>query len=251
MIMERDSDIDRLEHEIREMFHARRLSFAVELERHIENSLSSLSWKERADMVETVAQRFKKTTSEYGDGADSPSPDFVKLACLMLGRKIDATDLTSADASEKLAQSVNAVFDMLNQIMIVIRNTLPVSEGEQETIRYIIGSHIEGQGEENSLQLYLSQIREAFLTVHKAAVTAAASVVQHVLSGLDPDGIAAATGSSLKLWPMSEGKLFSAYKEKYKTCKEWCGTGGVEEEFLREFEKAYQALYRKETRRIE
>ena len=49
-----------------------------------------------------------------------------------------------------------------------------------ETIRQVIGSHIEGTTEHNSLESYIGKINQAFLTTHQAFKEAAKRMVSQI-----------------------------------------------------------------------
>lgn len=170
--------------------------------------------------------------------------DFTRLVSLMLGKKMAVADLSQAELSAQLAQSLNTVFDTLNQIVEMIQVNLLGRKTEQETIRQIIGSQIGSGTADNSLQNYLDQIREAFLVAHKAFRISAIEVVRELLAELDPEKIASASEGKLKFGPLRKAELFEMYKEKFGICKGWLESGRVMEGFLREFEKASQKLYK-------
>jgi GGDEF domain-containing protein len=252
VIVDRAASVEDLEIGVRELAAADRSCLAGKIERYLEESLETLPKEERVSVIEEVAQRFRAPGDEGGGGEGRlGADDFVRLASLLLGRRINTGDLTAEEVSEKLALSVNTVFDMLNRIIAIIQTTVAGQEGDQETIRIIIGSQIEGQTGEISLQNYLGKIEAAFLAAHKAAMAAAEQMADGLLAGLDPDEIALSAGPSMKLWPLSDGRLFGIYRDKYKAVREWRASGRLKEDFLREFEKAYQALYRTEVRRKE
>ncbi len=249
--MDRAASVEELERGVRELAASDRSSLAGKIEQYLEESLEALPTEGRISVIEEIARRFEVSGREQNGVHQLAPEDFTRLASLLLGKRINAGDLTSAELSEKLALSVNTVFDILNRIIAVIQTSVAGREEGEETIRIIIGSQIEGQGGEKSLQNYLGHIEDAFFAAHKAAVAAAEEMVDRLLVGLDPDGMASSAGPSMKLWPLSDGKLFGIYKDKYKAVREWRASGRLKDDFLREFEKAYEALYRTETRRKE
>lgn len=172
-------------------------------------------------------------------------PGFAQLVSLILGKKMAVADLSPSELSEKLAHAMNTLFDTLNQIVEMIQVNLLGRKTEQETIRQIIGSQIGSGSADNSLQNYLDQIREAFLVAHKAFRIAAMAVARDLLMELDPEKIAASSEGKLKFGPLRKAELFENYKEKFEICRGWLESGRVMEEFLREFEKACQKIYKK------
>jgi len=238
-----------LEKEIRAVKQSAPADLQCSIETYLEDKLQNLALNEKIALLEQLAWQFKNTGSEKTPALEFQSQEFTRLVSLLLGKKISISDLSSAEISEKLAQSLNTVFDMLNQIIGVINATLLGQGQEQETIRLIIGAHIGGKEGDNSLQNYLGQIQEAFLVAHKASAQAAETMVRQILSGLNPEAIATSVQKGFRIWLLSDAKSFDLYKEKYRMCKEWVESGRLSGDFLREFEKTCQKLYKTETRR--
>lgn len=219
------------------------------MEAYLGDKLQVVQQDERLALLEKLACKFE-TDTEAKAGLPLPSEESSRLVSLLLGKQISISDLSSVELSEKLAQSLNTIFNTLNQIIGVINTTLLGQRAEQETIRQIIGMHIGGGAGDNSLQNYLDQIRDAFLTAHKAFGQATESLVREMLTELDPEKIEASTEKRLKFGPLRKADLFDAYKDKFRTVKKWHESGRLMEEFLRDFEKVCQKLYKMETRRV-
>jgi hypothetical protein len=219
------------------------------IEAYLGDKTQSIRQGERLILLEKLARRFE-TSPEARAGLELPSEELSRLVSLLLGKQISIVDLSSVELSEKLAHSLNTVFDTLNQIIGVINTTLLGQRAEQETIRQIIGLHIGGGAGENSLQNYLDQIRDAFLTAHGAFRQATETLVREILTELDPETINASTEKHLKFGALRKAELFHTYSDKFKAIKAWYESGRLVEEFSREFEKVCQKLYRTETRRV-
>jgi hypothetical protein len=183
-------------------------------------------------------------------GQDLAQPDvrleqdvFARLYTLVLGKEIAQTDLPVSVLHERLADSLNTVFDSLNELIGVIHRTLSSQGEEIETIRAVIGSGLGEEGGLQPLESYLGQIKKSFLVVHQAFKEAAQSKVMQILSELSPDRMAAeSSGSGLGFGPFRKAELFEAYQERFKQCLDWFTAGRFQEEFLREFEKRCQQL---------
>jgi hypothetical protein len=83
---------------------------------------------------------------------------------LILGREVAPDDLPSNELLERLAQSLNTIFDALNELIGRINlsfNSGGAGSGEQ-TIRQFIGFHLEGEDRTQSLVEYLGRINQAF-----------------------------------------------------------------------------------------
>jgi hypothetical protein len=184
-----------------------------------------------------------------GEGPDqeakkqSETGEFPRLLSLLLGERVSELDLRSEEFMDKLARSLNTLFDTLNQIIGVIHTTFLGQKGEMETIRLIIGSALKGEEQSDSLQNYLNQIREAFLISHRAFRHAAQKKIRDILSALDPEHISQLGEGTFDFSPFHKGKLFEIYKEEFLKCKGWVESGRLMEEVLREFEKNCQKQY--------
>jgi len=174
---------------------------------------------------------------------NSETGEFSRLLSLLLGEKVSASDLCSEEFLDKLARSLNTLFDTLNQIIGVIHTTFLGQKGEMETIRLIIGSSLKGEAQPESLQKYLNQIREAFLISHRAFRQATHKKTLDILNELDPERISQMGEGAFGFGPFHKGKLFEIYKEEFLKCKGWVESGRFLEEVLREFEKNCQKQY--------
>jgi hypothetical protein len=176
--------------------------------------------------------------------AERPGPQAsAHLFALLLGKSISSADLSSPELVERLAASLNTVFDTLNRIIAVINNTLMGREAGGETIRMIIGSHLEGADEVSSLQDYLDQIQKAFLVAHDAFKQAIRHKIGEILDELDPERITGASTRGLKFGPLWKAELFDAYQHAFAVCREYSRSGRLLEDAMREFEKACHKTY--------
>ncbi|HVN24662.1 MAG TPA: type VI secretion system-associated FHA domain protein [Syntrophorhabdales bacterium] len=224
-------------------------SLDASIEEYLDDKLRHVGSAERLGLLEKLVTRFDKS-SEPKTGLSLPSEESSRLLSLLLGKQISISDLSYEELSEKLAQSLNTVFNTLNQIISVINTTLLGHGAEQETIRQIIGMHIGSGGGDNSLQNYLDQIQEAFLTAHKAFSQATGELIRELLNELDPARIEASLEKSLKFGPLRKAELFDSYKDRFGVVKEGLDSGRLMERFLREFERICQRLYKTEPRRV-
>ncbi len=177
------------------------------------------------------------------DAGVPASPEVARLFSLVLGTKVSAADLASGEQVEKLARSLNTVFDKLNQVVEVINTTLLGQNTELETIRVLLGSSLAGDRGGESLEQYLDRIREAFSVAHQAFVAASHAKVEKILSELSPEAIAEGTGGGLRFGALKKADQFDIYADRFKAVREWVDQGRFREELLREFEKECQKRY--------
>jgi hypothetical protein len=219
----------------------------VLIEAYLAQRLRETFSTERLACLEKVAEQFQKkdTASKEGPYASIEREGVIRLFSLLLGKKISVKDISTGELLEKMASSLETVFNSLNQIVGLIHTTLLGEKAEFETIRHIIDSQLEGEEEAESLQNYLDQIQKAFLIAHRGFQEAAQTKVGQILLELGPDQIeAAAGGGGLKFGPLRRAELFEVYKGKFNVFKGWFESGRFTEELLREFEKNCQRIYK-------
>ena len=236
--------------EIRKIYESSPSASATLIETYLEEHLKQSSPEKKLTIIMELARRFevapltvnpalvKCETDEF-----SEQKEYSHLFTLLFGSSIAKFNLSSEENLEKLAQSLNTIFDTLNQIIGVIHVTLLGEQSELETIRHIIGSGVEDHEKTDSLQTYLSQIQRAFLIAHRAFQEAAKNKVGQILEELSPDKISESAGDNLKFGPFKKAELFESYKEKHALCNRWFESGRLMEEVMRDFEKICQKLY--------
>ena len=229
--------------EIRRIYESDRAQAETLIETYLEERLQAFSPDERLAFLEELVGRFDTGVPDRFPGSKLEEEVLSKLFCLLLGREVCQADLSSTELLERLAASLNTIFDTLNELVSVINATLQGEPSGEETIRQIIGFHLEGERESQSLESYIGQIKTAFLTAQEAFKKAAHAKVSQVLHELDPEQIEATGGGGLKFGALRKAAFFEIYEERYRTCKKWLESGRCMEEFLREFEKNCQRLY--------
>jgi hypothetical protein len=159
---------------------------------------------------------------------------------------VDAAKIPPGELSEKLAASLNTVFDSLNAIVGGINGTLLGRKEELETIRFIIGSDLGGSKSSGSLQEYLDRIQEAFSVAHRAFQEASERKTGELLDELSPENISSKAEGGLKFGPMRKAELWDIYEERFRAVKKALDSGKLRESLLREFERSCQRMYKTE-----
>ena len=214
---------------------------AGEIEVFLEKELGRFSVEDRVATVEALGARLASGETP-GPGKAADEEVLSDVCSLLLGREVSRAELSSAELLERLAESLNTIFDSLNELVGVINTTLTSERRGQETIRQVIGGHLEGEDQRESLESYLGQIRKAFLATQKAFKQAAYDQVKAILSELDPQAISSAGSGGLKFGALRKADCFDTYEEKFKKVEQWFDSGRFMEALLREFEKNAQKL---------
>ena len=163
----------------------------------------------------------------------------IQVFTLLLGRHVAHLNLPAAELLERLAASLNTVFDSLNRLIGAIQSTLVRCRGPEETIRHAISDHL--GSDEDRLKLledHIGQISRAFLLTQQAFKTAAERIVHKMLQELDPATIGKEPPKGLHFGPFRKAESFEAYEQKFQQCQKWFESGRFMEDLMREFERA-------------
>ncbi len=209
----------------------------------LKTRLADRTGAEARSILSNILESLAPEAPQYDATADKAV--LTRMFSLLLGREVTADDLSSAQMLERSSQSLNTIFDALNQLIGVIDKTLSGSAGQgEQTIRHFIGSHLGGQDQTQSLEAHLGRISEAFLTTQEAFKKAAHSKVAQILQTLDPDKIAAERSGGLKFGPLRKAEDYDILKEKIDRIQRWFDSGRFMDDYLREFEKNCQGFNR-------
>ena len=203
------------------------------IEAFLADELKGLALGERLDVLGQLESIFPAAGQVMTPGASSDLLD--RLVPLLLGRDV-SMDLSTPELLSRLAHSLNTIFTMLNELIGLINSTLGGNPAGDETIRQIIGASMQRQGEVQSIEQYLGQIKKAFLTAQQSSKEAARTMAAYIITELDPKGMEG-SGGGFKIGPMKKAESFDLFEEKYKRVKKWYESERFLLDFLRQFEK--------------
>jgi len=238
--------IARISSGLKERFDARKEFSDESVEAYLIEQMGGMDDSRRIDALRTVIAGMVKTSASPASTGEADEAVLSQVCSLLLGRSVTMDDLTSSEMLEKLAESLNTIFNTLNQLISVINMTFTGEGSPEQTIRQVIGFRLEGEGQSNSLETYLGQISNAFLTSQQSFKEAAYAKVKQVLGVLDPEQLAAETGKGLKFGPLKKAEMFDIYEQRYEKIRKWFSSGRFMEDFLREFEKNCQTNFGKQ-----
>jgi uncharacterized protein (DUF2267 family) len=238
--MNNSISIPQLADEIRQIYADDPLQAEPSVETYLDSRLSSFSADGRLTFLQKLIDEFNGSTSTAVFDSAIEKEVLARLFSLVLGGRISEVDLSSQELLLRLAESLNTIFDKLNQIVGLINSTFNSESKGDETIRQVIGVHLESEDQLKSLESYLGQINKAFLVTQQSFKAAAKKIIAVLLRELDPDRISKSTESGLKFGPLRKAEIFEIYENKYKICRKWFESGRFMADFLREFEKKCQ-----------
>jgi len=233
---------DHLIDEVRRIYRSGVPQAESEIKAFLGKSLGELAFDERLTFLDRLIAGFGSPASSTDGVVGSAEEVLSRVFSLLLGRKVSKADLSSSELLERLAESLNTIFDSLNQLVSVINSTLSGQNTGEETIRQVIGVHLEGEDQTKSLEGYLGQIKDAFLVTQQAFKKAAYGKVEQILSELDPKVISEAGSGGFKFGALRKAEFFDSYEERYNKIRKWFESGRFIEELSREFEKKSQQL---------
>ena len=228
--------------EIRNIYISDKNQSEKQIERFLNKKFKELSGPESVTALNKLIAEFDSRHQKEIDNFIIDNRIMSPIFSFLLGRDVPATDLSSTELMERLAESLNTIFDSLNQLIGVINTTLTGETSGEQTIRQVIGFHLEGEGQGKSLESYIGQINKAFLTVQRSFKKTAQIKLGQILQEIDPDRISDQAGGGLKIGPLRKAEYYEIYEEKHRKIKKWFESGRFMEEFLQEFEKHCQNL---------
>ena len=241
--MTEQHNLELMAKEIRQLYHTDRLQAENLIEEFLKSSLNEVSSDEKIRLLDELTSRFEPTDICTAEEVNVDQEILIRIFSLLLGKKVTQADLSSAELLQRLADSLNTMFDMLNQLVGVINMTFLGQHEGMETIRQVIGFHLEGEGQSRSLDSYLGQISKAFLTAQQAFKVAAEKKVREIMVELDPERITDSQDGGFKLGRLRKAESFELYTKKFEAFKNWVDSGRFMEELLREFENNCQKLF--------
>jgi hypothetical protein len=235
---------DTLAHEIRRIYGANPRQAESAIEFFLAHQLAAIPDNEKISILASLTSQFDSSMPKAADArpeTDSEEAVFNGIFSLLLGREVSNANLSPTEIMERLSESLNTIFGTLNRLIQNINTTLLGGTPGEETIRHVIGSQLEGQEPQVSLEEYLGRIDRAFFVSHQAFKQAAHTLVLKMLREIDPEKIAAEAGQSLKFGALKKAEYFGTYETKFSTIKKWFESGRFMEDLLREFENNCQA----------
>jgi hypothetical protein len=238
--MTEQPNLTALASEIRRIHASSGRKAAESIEACLKNRLGSLAAEERMDTLEKLVGFFKGSTSGPALPVDDNQEIVARLFSLILGKPVQPADLSSSELLQRLAESLNTIFDTLNRLVGLIQSTFSAQADPEETIRQVIGIHLEGEDRTESLEAYLGQISQAFLLAQEAFKKSGHKLIGDILDELDPAKLDRSETSSLKFGPLRKAELFDRYTRKLEQCRSWYESGRFMADLQREFEKNCQ-----------
>jgi hypothetical protein len=236
------SDLKKLTEEIKKIYSLNPAVAEYSIEVLLLGELEGQDFREKLAVIDGIKNMLIDNKEECEPKADvsADSGLMQSLIPLILGRS--ASDMPADILPEKLAQSLNIIFDSLNQLVGLINATLGTPGEGDETIRHIIGTNLGNMTSEKSLEEYLSQVKKAFLITQQAFKDAAKNVLGNVLTVLDPKQMEPVQ-TGLKIGPLKKAESFEIFEEKYLKCRKWYDSDRFMEDLLRQFEKNCQKQF--------
>ncbi len=230
--------------EIRTLYRTNPAQAPQLIEFYLRERLKDLAPEEKLELLRSAIQELEGE-SETETLKKEETEFLARIYQRLLGRK--APSGSPEKIFEALAQSLNILFDQLNELVATIEEALLGGGKEFMTIRALIGESVV-QEEEQPLKAYLDRIKKSFLIAHQAFQEAALNKMKLVVEELDPQKLETSEGGGLKFGPLRKAELYEAFCKKFEQLKEWVDSGRYLEDLRREFEGLCQKKYQREGR---
>lgn len=207
------------------------------IESFLEQEFPSTPPEEKLRIIQQLEASFTPIPAPAASFSLQPDAQFLRFCSILLGQPIQATDLQGGSVQTQLTEALTVIFETLNKLIATINITLQSGSQPQETIRFLIGQHLDDDLGTAPLQAHLEQIHTSFLTTHRAFQSAMKATVEKILTELDPESIAEKEGGGLGFNPLRKVDNFNRYGKRYSDCRKWFDSGRCMEDFLRTFEK--------------
>ena len=225
--------------ELRQIFRSAPDHAEPAIEAHLQDRLTGLPMQDRTVLLQMLMADFSGSRDAIRAERQTEDEILTQVFTLLLGRRVAHLNLPATELLERLAASLNTVFDALNRLIGAIQSTLIRGGGPEETIRHAIGDHLEsGQDRLKLLEAHIGQISRAFLLTQQAFKTAAERIVRKMLQELDPTTIVKEPSKGIHFGPFRKAEFFETYEQKFHQCQEWFESGRFMEDLMREFERA-------------
>jgi len=245
--------LDQIAAEVRRIFAADPAGAATAIEDLMTRQMDGLEDGEQyACLLQLKEQFFSPPAAAPGGGSTSAAAMddavFHRFCTLLLGPSVSPDELSAPEVMERLTASLNTVFDILNKLIQAINATLYDSGDPEATIRHVIGMQMSDEQPGKSLEDYLGQIKNAFLTTQEAHKAATRTMVERLLGELDPEALAEENSGGFSFGRLRKGDYFDRYTQKYATCRKWFDSPRFMEDLLRDFEKNCHRLAQQQRR---
>lgn len=234
--MSNQISINSLANEVRDIYVSDPLQAHILIEEKLRRSFEELSSEKKLGQLMELSRAFDKVNPD-SEGLENAV--FSKLCSLLLGDREPEADFSSSEHLQRLAESLNTIFDKFNELVSVINMSF-YNKNTDKTIRQIINFNLKGDGHSQSLESYLEQIKKAFLITQEAFKIAIEVRLNDIFSDLAPDNIGDEAGG---MFFGRKTKFFEIYDKKFRSHKKRFESGRFMNELLADFEKKCQKMF--------
>lgn len=240
-----EPEIGTLSEEIREIYQSNPSQAEKQIETYLDLILKGFDPENRKAILDQLKSQFRPVQSpvisiEKAEPVPSSAhvpDDLAQFFTLLLGHNINQSELSSSEMMTRLKDSLNTIFDTLNELVSAINTSIINDCSDDKTIRQIIGYHLGDDHHLDILAKYIGRIKNTFLITQNAFKESAKTAVDHILKEFDPEAIKSESSGAFGVSMMKKAKYFDVFENKYQQYKNWVASERFMEFFLREFEK--------------
>ncbi|RPI79871.1 MAG: hypothetical protein EHM45_01130 [Desulfobacteraceae bacterium] len=234
--------LNRATDEIRTLYIENHEQADRRIEDFLSSELKALSAAQKVEYVKALVLSLDHTHPEANGSVSARDDVIARLFTLVFGKKISKEELSSDELLQKLADSLNTIFNALNQLIGLINKTFAGQATSQETIRQVMEFQLEDRERSQSLETYLGQIKKAFLEVQQTFIKTTHKMIEELLLELDPVRLKNDNGNGHLFEVSRKAEAFKLYEEQFEKIRKWFESGRLTRDFLREFEKNCQKI---------
>jgi hypothetical protein len=229
--------------ELRALYLADPAEAQAQIEDLLNKRFDALTAGERLDEIRKLKDCFSGQNRDNGSfSAEGAGDELKKFIELLLGQRVESTDIDDMQLQEQLCSSLNSIFDSLNQLLQAMKTTFNLKDSRfDETIRHVIREQLVEEQTTGSLEEYIDQIRVSFFKSFDCSKAAYLAIMEKLLSEINPDILLSGAGGGIKLGPLKKAEAFDRYRVVYDSLHGWHESGRGLEEYLRAFENSYSS----------
>jgi len=231
--------IGKISSELREIYHSDEIQAEKAMETYLELMLKGLSSDEKRAGMEDILAVFRPATIAPDDTPAEPDrlDDLCRFFSLLLGHDVPTDKLSSSELMQRLSDSLNTIFNSLNELVSAINNSITRDISPDKTIRQLISYHLGDEHHLQELAAYIGRIKHTFLITQEAYKMSVQTIVDNILKEFDPERIQSESPGKFGFGAIKKAQYYDVFEKKYGKYRNWVESGRFMESFLREFEK--------------
>ena len=217
------------------------------IEAHLARRLRDVTVHERLRFLDRLCEMFKSqgVEQEFRPREDVQQEALQQLMGFVLGKSFNPDEMYSQEAIDQLGDSLQTLFETLNDLIQTIELTLMGQSDQSKTIRTVIASKVRHEDGGRSLREHLNQIKAGFLIAHTSFQQSSCDMVKKIVAALAPDQLRNEASTAIKFGPFKKAELFELFEHRFESILKWSDSDRFLRDLTRDFEKNCRNLQQK------